>query len=95
MENNLYKAYAEVDEILSFMEEKYVEKIPYKIIKLPLINIDKTNPAPVLLIILYNPIPIKEMCNPEIANICPIPAAENKSDTFTSRSSFFPSIIAS
>lgn len=30
MENNLYKAYAEVDEILSFMEEKYVEKIPYK-----------------------------------------------------------------
>lgn len=30
MENNIYKAYAEVDEILSFMDTKYVEKIPKK-----------------------------------------------------------------
>lgn len=30
MENNIYKAYAEVDKILSFMEEIYVEKIPNK-----------------------------------------------------------------
>lgn len=30
MENNIYKAYAEVDMILSFMEVKYVEKIPKK-----------------------------------------------------------------
>ena len=30
MENNIYKAYAEVDMILSFMEIKYVEKIPKK-----------------------------------------------------------------
>ena len=30
MENNLLKAYAEVDKILSFMEVKYVEKIPKK-----------------------------------------------------------------
>jgi hypothetical protein len=31
MENNLYMAYAEVDEILSLMEEKYIEKIPKKL----------------------------------------------------------------
>lgn len=30
MENNLLKAYAEVDKILSFMEIRYVEKIPKK-----------------------------------------------------------------
>ena len=30
MENNLLKAYAEVDKILSFMEVKYVEKVPQK-----------------------------------------------------------------
>ena len=30
MENNLLKAYAEVDKILSFMEVKYVEKVPPK-----------------------------------------------------------------
>jgi len=30
MENNLFKAYAEVDKILSFMESRYVEKIPLK-----------------------------------------------------------------
>ena len=30
MENNLLKAYAEVDKILSFMEIKYVEKVPQK-----------------------------------------------------------------
>ena len=30
MENNLLKAYAEVDKILSFMEIKYVEKVPKK-----------------------------------------------------------------
>ena len=30
MENNLLKAYAEVDKILSFMEVKYVEKVPKK-----------------------------------------------------------------
>ena len=30
MENNLLKAYAEVDEILSLMEDTYVEKIPKK-----------------------------------------------------------------
>jgi len=34
MENNIYKAYAEVDMILSFMEVKYVEKIPKKMRKL-------------------------------------------------------------
>lgn len=31
MENNILKAYAEVDKILSFMEDKYVEKIPKKL----------------------------------------------------------------
>jgi len=30
MENELLKAYAEVDKVLSFMENKYVEKIPNK-----------------------------------------------------------------
>lgn len=30
MENNIYKAYAEVEMILSFMEEIYVQKIPKK-----------------------------------------------------------------
>lgn len=30
MENELLKAYAEVDKVLSFMENKYVEKIPEK-----------------------------------------------------------------
>lgn len=30
MENNLYKAYAEVDKILSFMGFRYVEKVPQK-----------------------------------------------------------------
>lgn len=30
MENDLYKAYAEVDEILALMESKYIEKIPKK-----------------------------------------------------------------
>lgn len=30
MENNLFKAYAEVDEILALMENKYIEKIPRK-----------------------------------------------------------------
>lgn len=30
MENNLLKAYAEVDKILSFMETKYLEKVPKK-----------------------------------------------------------------
>ena len=30
MENNIYKAYAEVDKILSFMDTTYVEKIPKK-----------------------------------------------------------------
>ena len=30
METNLSKAYAEVDKILSFMETKYVEKVPKK-----------------------------------------------------------------
>lgn len=30
MENNIYKAYAEVDMILSFMDNKYIEKIPKK-----------------------------------------------------------------
>ena len=30
MENDLFKAYAEVDTILSLMESKYVEKIPLK-----------------------------------------------------------------
>ncbi len=30
MKNNLLKAYAEVDKILSFMEIKYVEKVPKK-----------------------------------------------------------------
>lgn len=31
MENNLLKAYSEVDKILSFMEIRYVEKVPKKI----------------------------------------------------------------
>lgn len=31
MENNLFKAYAEVDEILSLMEDKYIEKVPQKL----------------------------------------------------------------
>lgn len=31
MENDLYKAYAEVDEILSFMEDVYIDKIPKKL----------------------------------------------------------------
>ena len=31
MENELYKAYSEVDKILSYMEDKYVEKIPIKL----------------------------------------------------------------
>lgn len=30
MENNIYKAYAEVDKILSFMDTTYMEKIPKK-----------------------------------------------------------------
>ncbi len=30
MENNLFKSYAEVDEILSLMEKKYIEKVPKK-----------------------------------------------------------------
>lgn len=30
MENDLYKAFAEVDEILVLMENKYIEKIPQK-----------------------------------------------------------------
>ena len=30
MENDLYKAYAEVDKILSFIEFRYIEKIPKK-----------------------------------------------------------------
>ena len=30
MENNLFKAYAEVDKILSFMEKNYIEKVPEK-----------------------------------------------------------------
>lgn len=30
MENNLLKAYSEVDKILSFMEIRYVEKVPKK-----------------------------------------------------------------
>ena len=30
MENDILKAYAEVDKILSYMEIKYVEKIPKK-----------------------------------------------------------------
>lgn len=30
MENDLFKAYAEVDEILALMESKYIEKIPKK-----------------------------------------------------------------
>lgn len=30
MENDLFKAYAEVDEILALMENKYIEKIPRK-----------------------------------------------------------------
>jgi len=30
MENDLYKAYAEVDEILTLMESEYIEKIPKK-----------------------------------------------------------------
>ncbi len=30
MENNLLKAYAEIDKILSFMEIRYVEKVPKK-----------------------------------------------------------------
>ena len=30
MENELSKAYAEVDKVLTFMENKYVEKIPVK-----------------------------------------------------------------
>ena len=34
MENNLSKAYAEVDEILSLMESIYVEKIPKRMRKL-------------------------------------------------------------
>lgn len=33
MENNLKKAYAEVEIILSLMEEKYIEKIPKKMIE--------------------------------------------------------------
>ena len=31
MENSLTKAYAEVDKVLSYMESKYVEKIPKKL----------------------------------------------------------------
>ena len=31
MKNDLYKAYAEVDEILSFMEDVYIDKIPKKL----------------------------------------------------------------
>ena len=34
MENDLLKAYAEVDEILSLMENKYIEKIPVKMRKM-------------------------------------------------------------
>ena len=34
MENSIAKAYAEVDKILSFMEQKYVDKIPSKLIEL-------------------------------------------------------------
>ena len=30
MENDLFKAYAEVDKILSFMEFQYVKKVPIK-----------------------------------------------------------------
>lgn len=33
MENDLLKAYAEVDEILSLMDNKYIEKIPVKMRK--------------------------------------------------------------
>lgn len=32
MEENIFKAYAEVDKILSLMEIKYIEKIPIKLI---------------------------------------------------------------
>ena len=31
MKNDLYKAYVEVDEILSFMEDVYIDKIPKKL----------------------------------------------------------------
>ena len=34
MEDRLLKAYAEVDEVLSYMEEQYVEKVPKKLRKL-------------------------------------------------------------
>ena len=34
MENNLLKAYAEVNEILSLMDNKYIEKIPVKMRKI-------------------------------------------------------------
>lgn len=34
MENNLSKAYSEVLEILSYMEQKYVDKIPQKLLDL-------------------------------------------------------------
>lgn len=34
MENNLLKAYAEVNEILSLMDNKYIEKIPVKMRKM-------------------------------------------------------------
>lgn len=34
MENDLLKAYAEVDEILSLMDNKYIEKIPVKMRKM-------------------------------------------------------------
>lgn len=34
MENDLLKAYAEVDEILSLMDNKYIEKIPVKMRKI-------------------------------------------------------------
>ena len=34
MENNLLKAYSEVDKILSFMEIRYVEKVPKKMRKM-------------------------------------------------------------
>lgn len=30
MENNLFRAYAEVDEILALMEDKYINKVPNK-----------------------------------------------------------------
>ena len=67
---------------------------PNNTTNIPLIIADIGQRKPILRNSLYSPMPISDMWSPDMARICPIPAAEKSSLTVESMSDLSPVTIA-